>query len=331
MNNAKRIRWGILSTARIAASAMIPAIRQTKLGDVAAVASRDLQKAMEFAKKHQIPKAHGSYEALLADPDVDAIYNPLPVSMHAEWSIKASEAGKPVLCEKPLADNAQSAIRMVEKFRSHNLLLSEALMFRYHPLTRRVKALVEEGVIGRPLLMRAQFNSACPPGDIRLSKEAGGGGLLDLGCYCVSFMRMIAGEPARFAAVAHYNESGVDVNFAGAMSFTEQINGYFACSLLAPFDCDYSICGETGRIEVTRGALVAWPGESFKIRLWRGDEFEEVSVEAANPYALLVEDFQSAMLKDEAMQISNEDTLNNLRALDALAAVARSSQPGSKS
>lgn len=319
---SRTIRWGILSTAQIGEKAMIPAIRAAG-GEVAAVASRGFEKAQAFADKLGIPRACGSYGELLADPDIDAVYNPLPVSLHAEWSIKAAEAGKPVLCEKPLALNTSQAQEMVQAFAARGLLLSEALMYPYHALTRKVCDLVAAGAIGRLVMVNAQFNAPSPAGNIRRSAATGGGAMLDIGCYCLSIMRRLAGEePCDIVATGQF-ERGVDIGVSGALRFPSGVTGHFGVSLDAAFDCSYEACGSEGRILADRGAMCAWPGEAFRIRCWHGGDYEEIETEPTNPYQNLVEDFQRALTDGEPMFISLEDTLANMRCIDTVLAAAQ--------
>lgn len=319
---SKTIRWGILSTAQIARNAMIPGIRAAG-GEVIAAASRGLEKAKVFAGELDIPKAYGRYEDLLADPDIDAVYNPLPVSLHAEWSIKAAEAGKPVLCEKPLALNSAEAQEMIQAFAGRNLLLSEALMYKYHALTRKAHALIKEGAIGRLVMLNSQFNAPTPEGDIRRSSETGGGAMLDLGCYCLSIQRLLAGEePSRITAAGFF-ENGVDINLSGSLRFPSGITGHFGCSIDAAFDCSYEACGTEGRILIDRGGMCAWPGEAFKIKYWHGADYEEIETPATNHYQLLVEDFQAALLHGKPMDITLGDTLANMKCIEAALSAAK--------
>lgn len=319
------IRWGILGTADIARKALIPAMNEASNAVAAAVASRDGERARTYADKNGIPVAYGSYDELLADPEIDAVYNPLPVSMHAEWSIRAAEAGKPVLCEKPLCVNGAEARAMRAAFDERGLLLMEAIMFRHHPLTREVARMVAEGYVGELRMVHAQFN-ADPAGEdnIRLRKETGGGALLDVGCYCTSVMRLLAGaEPADVTAQATYNENDVDVGFVGTMLFPRGVVGHLGCGLRTQFDCSYGACGSEGRLLVDWGAMVAWPGEDFVIRRWRGGESDEVVVPAANHYKLMVEDFGRALLDGTPPVLDIEDSVLNMDAMDRLMAAAR--------
>ncbi|HWE64422.1 MAG TPA: Gfo/Idh/MocA family oxidoreductase, partial [Chloroflexota bacterium] len=250
-----RIRWGILSTANIGLKAFIPGVAASRNGVVAAIASRDSSRAQEAAARLGIPRAHGSYEALLADPEVDAIYNPLPNSMHAEWTLKAAEAGKPILCEKPLARDAAEAAAMVEGCRAHGVLLMEAFMYRFHPQQARVRALLDEGAIGELRAVRSGFTfhlRSLDPRNVRLQRDLAGGALMDVGCYCINAMRMLFGEEPRwFSAQGDYREQfGVEVTMAGVLGFSDQRMATFDCGFRAMGQGWYMAVGTTGQIEV---------------------------------------------------------------------------------
>ncbi len=322
---ADKIRWGILSTAQIAKNSYVPAINESDNGEIVAVASRSLEKAQAFADECGIPKAYGSYEELLADPDVDAVYNPLPVSMHCEWSIKCAQAGKPCLCEKPMARNAAEVEQMVTAFKEKDLLLAEALMYRFHSLTRKALDIIHSGGIGDVKIARSSFNvDICDPNDIRLRKDMGGGALLDLGVYCVSILRQIMqAEPETIKSVARWGkESGVDETMAGVMQFPSGAIGYFGCGLKAQFDCSYEVCGTTGRLLVDFGAMCAWPGTEFTIKYSHDGEDEEIVTPACNHYTAMVNDFNEALLTGRPMTYGMEDTLNNMRSIDRIFADA---------
>jgi predicted dehydrogenase len=190
---------------------------------VAAIASRGIEHAREAAQALNISRAYGSYEELLADPEIDAIYNPLPNHMHAEWSIKAAEAGKATLCEKPLASDAAEAQSMVDAFRARGILLAEAFMYRFHPQTVKVQELVQAGAVGRMLMMRAAFTFYMSPErratDIRTQKEMAGGSLMDVGCYCITMRLMAQKEPERVTGSALWGPGGVDEALLGRSNF----------------------------------------------------------------------------------------------------------------
>jgi len=319
-----KIRWGILGTANIAYRRIVPAIQSSRNGVVAAVASRSLEKAQSFAAEKGIPTAHGSYEALLADPNIDAIYNPLPNSEHAVWSIRAAEAGKPVLCEKPLASDAAEAGQIVDAFANHKLLLAEGFMYRFHPQTLKVKELVESGAVGEVQQISASFTFALRSDEnIRLSKALAGGGLMDVGCYPISFMRLLTGEePSAVRALARIGQSSqVDENLAGVLMFPSGIIGHFDCGVRA-FRCQPAeVRGTTGRI-VLEKAFTMEPTEQPVIRWWHGEEYEEITLPAVNHYTLMFEAFGDALLEGKTYPFSPADAVANMRVIDQLRAAA---------
>ncbi|MGD2175242.1 MAG: Gfo/Idh/MocA family oxidoreductase [Candidatus Brocadiaceae bacterium] len=320
---ADRVRWGILGTADVAEKHFVPAVRGLDNSVAAAVASRDAGRAREFAERLDIPKACGSYEELITDPEVDAIYNPLPTALHAEWSIRCAEAGKPVLCEKPLAPNADAAQRMVDAFAGRGVLFAEALMYRFHPLAKRVKQMVEEGAVGEVRVIQAVFCAMCEdPANFRLRKDLGGGALLDVGSYCVSVMRMITGEePEEVCSAGLFSENGVDLSLVGTLRFPSGAVGSFGCGLKAEFGCSHEIYGTEGRIFVPQG-VVPNPSDEAVIRYWKQYECEEIVVPPANQWQLVIEDFADALLDDRPVEVPPEDGVRNLRVIDELLACA---------
>jgi xylose dehydrogenase (NAD/NADP) len=321
-----KIRWGILGAAGIARKRVVPAMQASHNGEVTAVASRTLDKARAFAGELGIPKFYGSYEELIADPEIDAIYNPLPNSEHAEWSIRCAEAGKPVLCEKPLAKDAAEAQKMVDAFTERGILFAEGFMYRFHPQTAKVKAMVEAGAVGRIIAMQATFTfSVQGEGNIRLSKPLAGGSLMDVGCYCINVMRLMTGEePEKARAIARIGtESGVDEWLSGILAFPGGALGHFDCGLRAYRTHTYEIRGTEGRILVESG-FVMEPNEAPTIRYWQGDQYEEIPIPAANHYTLMAEDFADALLNSRPPRFSGQDGVYNMRAIDMLVANARS-------
>jgi len=317
---SERMRWGVLSTANIGRRHVMPAIQESANGTLAAIASRNLDRARACARDYGIPRAFGSYEELIEDPHVDAVYNPLPVSMHAEWSIRCAEAGKPTLCEKPLATNADDAQQMVDAFARRRLPFAEALMYRYHPLTERVKQMVEAGAVGEIRAIQATFCARCPGEDnIRLHKETGGGALLDVGSYCVSVMRTLTGEePERVGALADFGTRGeVDESLVGILSFPSGVLGSLTCALRAEFGCCYDIYGTEGRIFVEKGVVPNKDADAV-IRRWAHGECEETVVPPANHYLLMVEDFADAVLRGRPPRFDPQDGVSNLRVIERL-------------
>lgn len=325
----QKIRWGVISTANIGRKRVIPAIRASRNGEVAAVASRSLEKARAFAAETGIPRAYGSYEELIADPTIDAIYNPLPNSEHAAWSIRCAEAGKPVLCEKPLARSAAEAQTMVDAFAARGLLLAEAFMYRFHPQTQQVVRMVEAGAVGDVTVVQAAF---CFPvsreDDIRLSQPLAGGALMDVGCYCVSVIRLLTGaEPERVHAVAAFGaRSGVDEALAGVLGFASGAVAHFDCGLRSYRTHTYEVRGTRGRILVPEG-FVMDPGAGTVIRHWQGTRYDEIDIGPADHYQLMVEDFADALLAGRAPRFAPQDAVANMRVIDSLLAAARAQPP----
>lgn len=328
-----KIRWGVISTARIGEGQVIPAIQQSRNSVVLAVGSRDLEKGKAFAERCGIPKVHGSYEDLIADPEIDAIYNPLPNGLHGEWSLKCAEGGKHVLCEKPLANDAAEARQMADAFQSRGLLLSEAFMWRFHPQTQTVKHLVESGAIGKVHFISAAFSfSIDSEDDVRLNKSLYGGALMDVGCYCVNATRYMVGEePVEVQAFADVGAaSGVDERLVGIMRFPGGALAHFDCSLRTHFTQTYEIRGTHGRIFAEK-AYVPFrpdPAADVVIRLWRSvpgiekEVYEEIRTEKPNQYTLMVEDFADAILNKRRPRFGVEDAIAQMHAIDMLYAAA---------
>jgi predicted dehydrogenase len=330
---ANKIRWGILSTARIGENAVIPAIHHSRNGVVTAVGSRDLEKGKAFAARNNIPKVHGSYEALIADPDIDAIYNPLPNGMHGEWSIKAAAGGKHVLCEKPLANNATEAQQMADAFSKHGVLLAEAFMYRFHPQTEKVKQMVDAGAVGKIHLIQAAFSfSIGDEDDVRLSKELVGGALMDVGCYCLNVTRYMLGEePAEVKAIADFGQrSGVDEKLVALIGFPSGALAHFDCSLRTHFTQTYEIRGSHGRILVENGYVPFRPDPAADIiiRYWSSEpgtekhSYEVIKVDKPDQYTLMAEDFADAILNKRPPRFPIEDSIAQMRAIDMLYASA---------
>lgn len=321
----QKVRWGILSTAKIGRTRVIPAIQQSKNGLVHAVASRSLESARQFARDLKIPQAYGSYEELLQDPDVDAIYIPLPNGLHYEWSLHCAEAGKPVLCEKPLAANADEAQKMVDAFAARGLPFAEAFMYRFHPQHQKVREIIAKGDIGQLQIIQSSFTFVIGSEEnIRLSAELAGGALMDVGCYCVNVMRFLTGEePDTVAAAAIFGErSGVDETIAGVLRFPSGVLGHFDAGLRTYRQFGYEIRGSEGRIVVPQ-AFVPDPNKAAVVQLWRGEKMKEISVRAANHYTVMVEDFADALLKNRPPRFAPQDAVLQMQVLDRLLAHAR--------
>ena len=322
----ERLRWGVLSTANIGQIAIIPGIQASTFGKVEVLASRVLEKARDAARSLGIGRVVGSYEALLEDPDVDAIYIPLPNSMHAEWTIRAAEAGKSVLCEKPLATSTADVRRQIDACTKHGVGLMEGFMYRFHPQTRRVQELVASGVIGQVREVRAHLSvnimRTRDPGNIRYRDNLGGGALLDMGCYTVNISRMIFGrEPERVMGRMLVDpELGVDTRASGILEFAEGIS-MVSCSFAADGQGTYTIVGTEGTIEVPRGIL---PGLGTRAAQGlivvidsNGNRREEL-FDPTDQYRNMVDAFAEAVLNKRPVPFPPEDSLNNLKVLEAL-------------
>ncbi len=314
-----KVRWGILSTANIGRR-VIPAIQASRNGEVAAVCSRSLERAQAFAAEQGIPRALGSYEALIADDEIDAIYNPLPNSMHAEWSVKCAEAGVPTLCEKPFASDAAEAQTIVDAFEKREVLLAEAFMYRFHPQQAKVKEILAAGGIGDLQIINSSFSFAISDeGNIRLSKALAGGALMDVGCYCVNLMRFMTGEePARVTASGRIGATtGVDEALAGIFEFPSGVIGHFDCGLRAHRQHTYTLKGTDGMIVVPT-SFVPDKSATTLVRHWRGDDYDEHVIPAADHYQLMAEDFADALINKRAPRFPAADAVRNMLVVDEL-------------
>lgn len=318
-----RIRWGILSTANIGRKRVVPAIQKSSNGLVAAVASRNRDNASEFASQFDMPIVHDSYDDLLADDSIDAIYNPLPNSLHAEWAIKAAEAGKPMLCEKPLAIDAAQAQQMVAAFRTRNVLFAEAFMYRFHPQTHRVLSMVNDGVIGDLHSVNATFVFNLRNAEnIRLNKDLAGGSLMDVGCYCLNVMRLMTGEePDSVTGQQILGETGVDVAFTGTLRFPSGVIGHFDSALRSYRTHTYTLIGSQGRIHIGE-AFVPEPDSNTTVSLWRDGSVEQIEIPGADHYQIMVEDFADSLLTGRTPAFEPEDGVANMQVIDRLKAAA---------
>lgn len=327
----KKLRWGILSTAKIAQKALIPAIRDSANGVVTGLASRDRQAAQETARMHGIPHAFGSYEEMLASPEIDAVYIPLPNNLHKEWTLRAAEQGKHILCEKPFALNAVQVDEMIAAARQHNVLLAEAFMYRFHPQFAKVKSVIADGTIGRLAIIRSAFCFllAEPGNNIRMRPELGGGSLMDVGCYCVNMSRLIArAEPVEVCATAVMGEtSGVDETFAGILRFPGGVVAHFDCSFQTDYREWLQIQGSGARLDLHRPIK---PGTRLgEILLRQGETADTlaaattITAPGANHYQLMVEDFNNAVLKGTPLRFPPEEGRANMQVIDALFESAR--------
>jgi predicted dehydrogenase len=309
------VRWGILSTADINTKLLAGAAESSDV-DVVAVASRDLGRAEPFAEHHGIPRAYGSYDELLADPEVEAIYNPLPNTMHCEWSIRAVEAGKHVLCEKPMSRHVAEVEQAFDAAERAGRLLSEAFMYRHHPQTARLVELVREGAIGELRLVRSAFSyTLFDPDNIRLRTDVEGGGLMDVGCYCVSGSRLLAGEPERVFGRAYVGHTGTDWVFTGSLRFADDVLGVFDCGTAMTNRDELEAIGTEGSLFLDD----PWHCNEPVIELRRdGGVVERIEVERANPYRLELENLGAAIRGEASPLLGREDAVAQARVIEAL-------------
>jgi predicted dehydrogenase len=323
------VRWGILSTADIGVRKVIPGIRKAARCEVVAIASRDGEQARAVADQLGIPSAHASYEALLADPGVDAVYIPLPNHMHMDWTIAALRAGKHVLCEKPLAMTADDAQRMVDVARETGLHLMEAFMYRQHPSWVAAMELVESGRIGTLTAVQSWFSYYNDDAtNIRNIVEYGGGALFDIGCYTINLSRMVfGGEPSHIqASVRRDPATGVDALVSAILDFDGGIAS-FTCAIRSESDQRVHIYGTEGRISIDIPFNIP-PDRPTRIRLTAGGDppvapdTTVLEFPTTDPYTAEVERFVSAVLDGGPTPVPPEDAVANLRVIDAIFAIA---------
>lgn len=310
------LRWGILGCARINRS-LLPAFAASDRNTLGAIASRSLAKAEEAARAAGVPRAHGSYEALLADRELDAVYIPLPNSLHVEWTVRALQAGKHVLCEKPLALSTADVDRVAEASRAAGRLAAEAFMYRHHPQTRRVRELLASGRIGVPRLVKGAFTfNLTAPADVRLDPSLGGGSLWDVGCYPVSYARTVLAEaPDRACGWQVLGPTGVDLAFVGQLHFPSGALAQFDCGFQAPFRTGIEIVGSEGTLTVEHPFK---PGAAEALRLRCGDHEERIAVGGPELYLGEIDDLADAVRLGRSPLVSLDDTRLNTATLVAL-------------
>jgi xylose dehydrogenase (NAD/NADP) len=330
---APAVRLGLLSTAKINELVLAGARASTGVA-VAAVASRDRARAEEYARRHGIPRAHGSYEALLEDPEVDLVYISLPNSMHVEWALRALRKGKHVLVEKPLTANPEDVDRVWDVAERRGLQVMEAFMWRHVPQTKRFAELVREGAIGRLQLVRSVFSFAMddPDVNVRMSAALAGGSLMDIGTYCVSGIRLLAGEPVAVYGEQVVGGDGVDVRFAAVMRMPDDVRALFYCSFETPIRKELEAVGSEGVLRISDPWHGWQPGIEL-IRPARGEnnegasETERLEFERADPYALELDNLAAAINGECAPLLGRDDAKGQARALEALYRSAREGRP----
>jgi predicted dehydrogenase len=321
-----RIRWGVLSTAKIGTEQVIPAMQSGQYCEIAAIASRNLDKAQAAARQLGIPKAYGSYEELLADPDIDAVYIPLPNHLHVPWSIKALDAGKHVLCEKPIGLTATEARELLDAAQKRpGLKVMEAFMYRHHPQWQRAQQLVAEGKIGELRTIQSFFSYYnADPDNIRNQAESGGGGLMDIGCYCISLSRFIFdAEPQRVCGIMEYDpQFQTDRLTSGTLDFGRGTSTFTCSTQLTPYQ-RVNIFGTEGRVEIE---IPFNAPHDQPCKMWHqyGTEMDEIVLDVCNQYTIQGDLFSQAVLNDTDVPTPLEDAVANMKVIEALVQSAKS-------
>jgi xylose dehydrogenase (NAD/NADP) len=309
------LRLGLLSTANINLK-LLGGVRAAEGVEAVAIASRDAARAEAYAAEHGLDRAHGSYEALLGDPGVDAVYVALPNSLHVPWAIRALRAGKHVLCEKPLTRRPEDAQAAFDEAERAGRVLAEGFMWRHHEQARRLRELVRDRAVGNVRLVRAAFSffGTDRVGDVRLQQALDGGGLMDVGCYCVSAMRLLAGEPERVSGRQVSGGDGVDVRFTGTLSFPGGVLGVFDCGLDMAGRSQLEVVGDAGSLFLPD----PWHSLEPRIELRRPDATEVIEIPHKDPYACELEDFAAAVRGERPHPFGREDAVGQARTIAAL-------------
>lgn len=322
----KIVKWGILSTAKIGVEKVIPAIQEAENSVVTGLASRTGDKAQKFAAKLDIPNTYNSYDDLLADPDIDAVYNPLPNHLHLPWSVKAMESGKHVLCEKPIGLSVEEANRLLDESKKYpDLKIMEAFMYRFHPQWEKTKSLVKKDSIGSLQTIQSFFSYYNnDPGNIRNIAEMGGGGLMDIGCYCISLSRFLfEAEPLSVSGHMKFDENfSVDYLTSGILDFGERI-ATFTCSTQSAPDQRVHIFGTKGKITIDI-PFNAPPDKETRITLIRNGESKILTFDPVDQYTRQASAFSDAILNDTPVPTALDDAVNNMAVIEAIKKSSRS-------
>jgi predicted dehydrogenase len=313
------LRFGVLGAAKITPDALIKPAAESERAEVVAIAARDPERARAFAEEHAIPQVDVSYEALVRNPDVDAVYNPLPASLHHEWTLEALQQGKHVLCEKPFASNESEAEQMVAAARESGLVLLEAFHYRYHPLASRILEVLASGVIGEFREIEAAFCVPIPDtGDIRYDLSLGGGATMDLGCYPIHWCRLATGtEPTVLGAEAREEPSGIDVTMTAELRFPEDVPCKVHCSMAAEvgFQAFLQVTGSKGLLRADN-PLVPHFGHQLRLTIDGSEKAEQV--EGRTTYDHQLDAFVASVLHGEEQPTGGEDGIANMRVIDAI-------------
>jgi xylose dehydrogenase (NAD/NADP) len=319
------LRWGLLSTARIN-RLLIPAIRGGARSKLTAVASRALDRAQAYAAEWRIPRALDSYEALLADPDIDVIYNPLPNSLHVEWTIRALDAGKHVLCEKPLALTVEDVDRVADAATRNGRIAAEGFMYRHHPLTHAAEAVVKNGRLGRIRGYKGAFTFPLTrEGDVRLDPALGGGSLWDVGCYPLSYSNLLAGAaPVEVFGWQQVAPTKIDLEFSAMMRYADGAVAQFDCGFIGPFRAEMEVIGTDATLRIERPFRT---DDRSRLQLTSGDETETLPYEAAAPFAGEIADIETAALDGRAQRVVLAESRRTAQTIQALYRSARLDTP----
>ena len=313
------IRIGVLGAAAIVPAALTNPARSVPEVQIVSIAARDPNRADSFARRHNIPRAHRTYADLIADPEIDAIYNPLPNGLHAEWTIKALRAGKHVLCEKPFASNTKEALEMAEAAKESGKILSEAFAYRYHPLTARVKEIISSGELGKIKNIEARFCFLLPiPSNIRFRYDLAGGSLMDAGCYPVSLTRYLIGaEPEVLSAKAKLFRPNVDSRMEAELKFPNDIQARIVCDMLSPrlFHSSLHVQGDAGELKVFSPFQ---PHVIHRLTIRTNKTNWSGTVKGSNSYTLQLRAFAQAILSNAPLSTTPDDAVKNMRVIDAI-------------
>jgi xylose dehydrogenase (NAD/NADP) len=317
------VKWGLLSTADINRK-VIPGAKESPKVELVGVASRDAARAQAYAHQWEIPRSYGSYEELLADPEIEAVYISLPNTMHVEWSIKSLQAGKHVLCEKPFTRHPEEVAAAFDVADENGLLLTEAFMWRHNPQTAKLKELVASGAVGELRLVRSVFSYGLYDAEnIRLRTDVEGGSLMDVGCYNVSGSRLLGGEPERVWGEAWYGPSGTDWVFTGTMRFPNDVIAAFDCGTALPDRDELEAIGSEGSLFLDD----PWHCNAPVIELRREDGVERIEVERQDSYRLELENLSDAIRGAGELLLARADAMGQARTLEALHESATSRKP----
>ena len=319
----RKVKWGVLGCAAFAKSTAIPAMLRAEGVELTGIASRSLEKAQAFAQEFGFARAYGSYEDLLADPDIEAVYNPLPNGMHPEWTIKAAQAGKHSLTEKPFAANLAEAEAVAAVVKQHGVLAMEAFMWRFHPMHRRVRQLIRDGHIGPVRFVRSAFTFMITRGpNVRLDSQLAGGGLMDVGCYCISEARFLFdAEPTRVFAQADFDpEYKVDMLATAILEFP-QGRAVFDCGFELPYRCDYEVVGSKGRILCPNAIL---PGDAAELLIETNGKTEREAFPGVNQWSMEFDHLSHCIAEGVRPEYDCEDAVKQQRVIDTVYRSARS-------